>query len=299
LHQPLDFFVRPIHVTLDRVRYRKHSKLSISRTRAIQDQALDFFERYWEIEEIMEARRPFCHPLPNRKVTKPDDVRSLAKRLRSVWQLGSDPLPNVHELLELLGIKVFELPISDRTFDGFSAETTQGPVVVIARWLNQDIPRKRMTEVHELAHIILQIPDEVSEREEEKIVWQFAGELLLPEESFRDAFGKRTCIDLSELLEFKAHFGASMMAIVYRAKQLELITDSAYRSFFRYANAQGWRRVGEPGVSVYTGSESYSRFRTLVHRGVVEQRISESKAAAYLHQSIAELHHDLDKMTFK
>jgi hypothetical protein len=51
------------------------------------------------------------------------------------WNLGVDPLPNVQQLLEDKGIKVFELATEDRQFDGLKAGTDAGPVVVLASWL--------------------------------------------------------------------------------------------------------------------------------------------------------------------
>ena len=63
-------------------------------------------------------------------------------------------------------------------------------MVVIAGWLDKNLPWKRMTEVHELAHVVLNIPDNVPAKEMERIVSRFAGVLLLPEESFRKMFGE-------------------------------------------------------------------------------------------------------------
>jgi hypothetical protein len=64
------------------------------------------------------------------------------------WNLGLAPFPNVQRLLEDKGIKVFELATEDRQFNGLKADTEAGPVVVLASWLNSNLPGKRMTEVH-------------------------------------------------------------------------------------------------------------------------------------------------------
>ena len=299
LDQPLDFFIRPFHESLTDIRFRRRiSKLAESKKNQLVGNAKDFFERYWEIERILEVTHPFDNPVPQKVVTKPEQVAGLAEILREEWGLGSNPLPNVHQLMEFHGIKVHELSTDDKAFDGFSAISENGPVVVIASWLNEDIPRKRMTEVHELAHILLNIPKEIEEKEEEKIVWEFTGQLLMPKEELTDWFGKRSRISLAELIELKENLGVSIMAIVYRANKLGLLSKQATTSFFKYANREGWRSKGEPGKDVYKGSESSTRFETLVHRAVIEEKITEAKAAALLKRPLSELRASLKGVTF-
>ena len=116
---------------------------------------------------------------------------------------------------------------------------------MVASWLNRVIPGKRMTEVHELAHAVLHLP-ELEEAEEEKLVNRFASELLLPEEQFRSFWGaRRKAISLGELIQMKAFFGSSIMVIVYRARQLDLISKEAcwegreYRASRSRACAEG------------------------------------------------------------
>jgi len=294
LRQPLDFFLRPFRLELSEVSYRKKSVVNKTQRIAIQEQALDFFERYWEIEELLGEHRPFNNPLPMSPVNSVDEIAERARQLRKAWSLGPGPLPNVHELMELNGIKVHELKKCPKDFDGFAAKTPEGPVMVIADWLNKDIPRKRMTEVHELSHVVLSVPEGLSEREEENMIWDFSGELLLPEDAFRDAFGKcRTAVTLGELIRIKALFGASIMAIVRRAEKLDIISNSAAKKFWIFANRYKWRSNGEPGGDVYRGNESHSRFRTLVYRAVTEERVSISKGAAFLHTSVTELREKL------
>jgi Zn-dependent peptidase ImmA (M78 family)/transcriptional regulator with XRE-family HTH domain len=285
LHQPADFFFRSFRVELADINFRKRLKLSATEPSAIVEKAKDFFERYCEVEQLLGCIIPFERPFTeNEMVVSEADAETAARRLREEkWNLGGDPLPNVHELLELKGIKVHEAETMDEAFDGFSGMANGSPVVVIAGWLDKNLPRKRMTEVHELAHVVLNIPDNVPAKEMERIVSRFAGALLLPEESFRKMFGEgRRTISLGELIQIKAFFGASIMAIMKRAEQLNLISRPVYERFSMVANQQRWRSEGEPGDDKYCGDESHSRFRQLVFRAVAEGVISSSKGAAYL-----------------
>lgn len=285
LHQPADFFFRSFRVELADINFRKRVKLSATEQSAIVEEAKDFFERYCEVEQLLGCVILFERPFTEKEVVRSEaDAENAARLLRNdKWNLGGDPLPNVHELLELKGIKVHESETMDEAFDGFSGMANGSPVVVIARWLNKNLPRKRMTEVHELAHVVLNIPEIVSAKEIERIVSRFAGALLLPEESFRKMFGEgRRTISLGELIQIKAFFGASIMAIMKRAEQLGLISRPVYERFSMVANQQRWRSEGEPGDDEYCGDESHSRFRQLVFRAVAEGVISSSKGAAYL-----------------
>lgn len=295
LDQPIDFFFRPERASfVQPLRFRCQAGLSKSEQQGIAEYAVDFFERYYEIEDISDSRMDFVQPLPDDPVSNPDEAMRMAKALRREWELGCDPLPNVHELMELKGIKVCEAPTDNTQFNGLCSRTQRGPVVVLGSWLNQNLLRKRMTEVHELAHIVLRVPADLSKKDEEKLVWSFAGELFLPEEAFRDAFGEnRTSLAIAELIELKQLFGASIMAIVYRAKTLGLIDDALFQAFWKYVSANHWRKNGEPEDDRYEGNESHSRFRQLVLKAVAEDKISMSKGAAFLHMDLDQFRREL------
>jgi Zn-dependent peptidase ImmA (M78 family) len=291
LGQSPDFFFRPFTLHLKHIKFRKRVRFGVKEEESIRERALEFFERYHEIEELIGDTRKFQGKLQLKPVKTPEEAESAADKLRAEWKLGRDPLPNLSELLESKGIKVFEVDIIDAAFDGFSAETEAGPVIVVAKGLNP--LRKRMTIIHELAHIVLEIAPSVSQKEEEAIAARFAGALLMPKEKFEAEFGRiRKSISLTELIELKVNFGASIWAIMMRARQLELINEAVFVRFCRVASQ--WRSdKKEPGDERYQGNEGHSRFRQLVHRAVAEGQISMSKGAGMLNQGLGELRKDL------
>lgn len=292
LGRPVDFFFRPIGLELKRIEFRKRSSLGKRAETAVLERSLDFFERYVEIEDLLGEQRRFVNPLKRSRTKHPEQAEERATGLRGDWGLGTAPIPNVHELLEDNGIKVHEVEVSDDRFDGFSAWTEAGPVVVVSTNLNNNLLRKRMTLVHELAHIVLEIPDDLSRKETEGITSWFAGAFLLPPETFGREFGKhRDAISLGELIELKLHFGTSIWAIMYRARQLGWISESVYNRFCR--QAARWRSAKrEPGDDRYReeglSRETHSRFRQLVYRAVAEGEISASKGAELMDQSLSD-----------
>jgi Zn-dependent peptidase ImmA (M78 family) len=195
-------------------------------------------------------------------------------------------------LLERKGFKVCELEM-DQKRDGFSAEAEGRPLVVLGQIDNT--PRKRMTCVHEAAHIILPMPED--EKLEEKIAYRFAGAFLLPQEVFVYEFGKfRHRIGLSELMELKDVFGVSMMGIMMRAKQLQMISNETHVKFCKYANKQGWRKMGEPDDDRCMCDETPARFKQLVRRAVAEENFTLSKGAALLKLDLNSFRKELQGM---
>jgi len=241
-----DFFFRSFSLELDNVSFRKRSGLSKKVENIILESAKDFFERYLEVEEIVNDKveyQPLEESITASSRPEPED---LAIKLREAWELGSDPINNVHELLEEKGIKVYLSNDSDPKFDGLCADSLQNekeiPYVVLSRTCN--ILRRRMTAVHELAHIASeQFVEDLSERDEEKYVNKVAGSILLPEKEFVNVFGKnRNQVAFQELVDMKRLFGVSISSIMYRARELSLITEARYKGFiFKLGNK--WRRA--------------------------------------------------------
>ena len=294
LAQPLDFFFRPFTLKLEQIKFRKRARLSKKAEASIREQALEYFERYHAIEELTGEIREFEGKARSKPIATPEEADDAADALRDRWDLGRDPLPNLVELLEAQGIKVYETELEEPDCDGFSAETESGPVIVLAPTTN--LLRKRMTLAHELAHVVLPLAESLSAAEEENIAKRFAGSLLLPKETFSAEFGKiRNAISLAELIEMKATFGASIFAIMMRAKQLGLISEAVFVRFCKEAVA--WRSAKrEPGDDRYCGNESHSRFKQLVQRAVAEDQISMSKGAALLRQNLGTFRRELQEV---
>ncbi len=286
LNQGYDFFFRPMKVKMNNIRFRKKVRMSKRVENSIIEKATDFFERYCEIEEIVGDVQSFNNPLKEFEVSNVESAEEAAKILREKWNLGNDPIPNVHELLELKGIKVYQIDENDEYFDGLCATTDVGPVVVVSKRLEKNLPRKRMTTIHEMAHAVMNVPDNIDKKMEEQITNRFAGAFLMPKDTFIAVFGKhRTSMLLGELIEIKSYFGTSIWSIVYRAKQLGQINESSFLNFCR--SASSWRtNKKEPGDDNYKGDEHHSRFMQLVYRAFAQDIISESKATELLKVSI-------------
>ena len=140
--------------------------------------------------------------------------------------------------------------------------------------------------MHELGHLLLQLPEELDEKGKEKYCHYFANAMLLPVDAFLREIGrKRRQLFMSELIPIKEYFGISVSAILKRARDLDVITDSCYQSFYiRFIS----KNRKESGLGEYLGRESSNRFMQLLYRATSEELISMSRAAEIANMKLAD-----------
>lgn len=292
---PVDFFLSRNVISLENLHFRKKSSLSKSIEESLKEKARDFFSRYLEIEQITNDNIHCLNPLRNDICVSLDDAERLADKLRSEWELGCDPLPNLMQLLESKGIKIFEFSEEEAKIDGFCWEARQEDSLYLMA-INQDntdVPRKRFSIAHELGHLLLNMPQEIEPKFEEKLANKFASVFLMPAKTFMADFGRsRHKIAIKELAEIKRNWGVSYAASIYRAHDLDIISDSTKDSFYYFATGRGWKKMGaEP--QDYLGTEKSTRFEQLVLKAAAEGDISLLKGASLLHVSLEEFREEL------
>jgi Zn-dependent peptidase ImmA (M78 family) len=283
-------------LALESVEFRKNKITSRKDEASIKASVLSAVERYLEIEDIVGLSsvawaRPQGAPF---SVKDPPDAEAVAMRLRSAWNLGLDPIPNLAEFLEEQGVKVIPLALGERV---------SGLMCVARRREGEDVPvvivnqhdtgeRQRFTLAHEIGHHVLQGP----EAKIEKLAHWFAGALLMPAEMLWREVGKhRESLSIGELLELKALLMTSVQAITYRLKDLGIIGQPVFKRLFDEFEARGWRTppYAEPDP---VDPEKPERFTRLCYRAVAERAISESKAAELLGITVRELDRRLDSV---
>jgi len=286
LNVRLDFFFSNGQVVqFEKLEYRKKVKLSKTEAIAINETAKDWFSRYFELEELMNAHIPFENPLEGMLIQHESDIEKAADTLREQWELGTKPIPNVIEMLEQRGVKVLEVQATDG-FQGFSAEANGRLVIVLNA--NDDAFRKRFTALHELAHIVLQFTEGL---DIERYCHRFAGAVLFPQQSVMETFSsKRKKLAFAELLQQKCYYGISIQALLRRLRDLDIINEATYKGFLIWMTKVGYR-TKEPGQ--YAGLEKPMRFSQLLYRAAIEEVISLSKVAGLNNQSLSEFRGEL------
>jgi Zn-dependent peptidase ImmA (M78 family) len=160
------------------------------------------------------------------------------------------------------------------------------PLIVLNKEkLRKALDRKRLTALHELGHLVLNL-ENFKERDEEKLCHYFAGAMLIPSTTLKKELGgKRSRLSLNELSALKQQYGISMQALVYRAKDLGIVSENYLKQFFFMFTQMGYRNE-EPVA--YEGYEHSNRFSQLLFRALAEEFISMSKAASLSNQKLAQ-----------
>lgn len=280
-----EYFFRPGSVDLDGIEYRKRSSLPKKRLDAITHEVMDQIERRVELENLFPQSpvQPFATVGGlDSSITTMDQIEGVADRVREAWSLGFDPIPDLIDVLETHGIRVFMIDAgADSKFDGLAARVAAMPIVVVGRHWPGD--RQRFTLAHELGHLMLE-GRLANDLDEEKACHRFAGAFLFPRASVLQELGeRRNAVELKELGLLKEEFGLSMAGILYRARDLGVISPAYLEERLKWFRFKGWFR-GEPGRS-YPGEKAHV-FEQLVFHALAEDYIGESKAAELMNMPL-------------
>ncbi len=292
LDLPVDYFFKVSDVKLENLEFRKRSTLSQKEIEAARLKTMDYLEKYLEIEELLNVENKFTNPFKKNLIRNEQDIEKYANELREVWSLGLDPIPDVIALLEENKIKVFEINAPDE-FSGLSSHT-DGVAVIVVNKTADNIVRKRFTALHELAHLIFNFPEDMPDKEIEHLCYSLAGAFLFPESVFKEELGKkRTSILLNELILLENYYGMSVQAIMWRAHDLQMISDSKFKDYNIWLNKSGNKKKE---LGNYRGGETPMRFKRLVYKALSEDIITNSKAAALLGKPLSELEEELTRL---
>ncbi len=263
-------------------------------TNAIKEKIRDQIERYLAIEDVLGLENEFSFGYENAVLTTSSDVKAQAVRLRKEWGLGEDAINDVQATLENHAVKVIDIDAPEG-FDGLSGVVNgKYPVIVLNRNISQS-ERRRMTALHELAHILFNqcFDPLLTTRQKESLCTVFANEMLLPSSVFLKVIGaNRKDISLNELIDLQIIYGISIDAMMMKAKELNVITEQRCRTYFIkknqnevFRNMVVDSRFDEPGSN---------RFLSLVYKAVASEFITVSKAASLLSSTMENVRNQLN-----
>lgn len=268
------------------IAYRKKAALPVKEQVRVENQVALL------LEERVRLQRKIQLPVENRIPVQffPADTLMQAEEaagtIREEWQLGKDPIASVTHVLEDHNVYVLEIDADER-FDGISlvaydtVKTDPLPVsaaVVTRQGIVGD--RQRFCLAHELGHLVLQ----KGEADAEKAAHRFSSAFLAPADTIKKEVGaKRTRIEWQELLLLKQQFGMSVQALLYRMKDLGIITQSHYEDWFVRLSMYGYKRVEPQPLP----QEESHWLRRNVLRALSEGLISDKEAEELLGERVA------------
>ena len=271
----MDYFFNSFQIELGEIKFRKKSSFSISKENSLKEQIKIKLENYIWIEDTLSIDYNFKNSIKDIKVDSLDDIEKSVSLLRNEWNIGIDPIHNLIQLLEDKEIKVIELYNVDEKFDGLATYVNDKyPVIVV----NGDfvVERKRFTLLHELGHLLLNLP-KCENKEQEQFCNKFASEFLFPSDIVVKEFGgKRNNITFPELINAQKKYGISIRAIIYRLVDTGILSKNKHVDFYKRLNLNPSLKR-EVDKTRFETPEISNRFEQLVYRALAQENISISK----------------------
>ncbi|MER5477007.1 XRE family transcriptional regulator [Streptomyces sp. NPDC002734] len=265
---PLDFFEGEAveEIPSDSVAFRARSKLTAGR----RDVALSVGRLAVELEELISSR--FRLPEADLPSLDKPDPENAAEMLRSRWGLGQAPISNMVHLLESKGVRVFSLAPEYAEIDAFSFWRDKTPFVFLNTLKSAE--RSRFDAAHELGHLVMHGPvRSLVGAQAEQEANAFASAFLMPRRSVASHMPHGAFLD--QILKGRQIWRVAALALTYRLRDLEMLSDWQYRNLVVELSKRGYRS-GEPGGIQRETSQIFQKvFRSLRDRGITPADIAE------------------------
>lgn len=256
------------------INYRKSSKFTLKNKGIVEEITKEKLQKYLEVEDIIPVKKNNNLSIENLGFTidSLDEIEEEVIILRDKLKLGLEPISNMINLLESLGIIVIFIDTING-FDGKEGLVNNKPFIIVANDKPGD--RQRYNLAHELGHLLVKFDN----LDPEQVANYFAGAFLIPKESLLNDLGeKRRKLSLFELENLKRKYKVSMQSIIYRSYQVGIISEGEKIRLFKQFSMLGYRK-DEP---INIEKEETFKFENMICELVSEGYISESKAAEYL-----------------
>jgi Zn-dependent peptidase ImmA (M78 family)/transcriptional regulator with XRE-family HTH domain len=275
--------VVPPTVKVEFIAYRKGSSLSKKEQANVESLVSSKLEDIVKIQDLLFASNKPNLPVKHYKINKMEDVEIVSTDLRSKWKLGLDPIGNITSLLENNFVHVIFIN-SAKCFDGISAlaytNNTQLKAAAVISKNNIPGERQRLNLAHELGHIVLDVANSL---DEEKVAFRFGGAFLAPKETVLNLVGsRREHFQVRELLILKKIFGISIQALLFRLKDLDIISQTSFSNWYRIINKNNWKKSEPMPIK----EETSHWFEKNVLHSFSEGLISSDEAARLLGEEI-------------
>lgn len=268
--------------------FRKKKRLTGQNLELLEELIQDEVAKYLEIIEMnnidtdnIKLKKYSCNNL--------EDAEKVANDFRNYIKISNkQPISDLINILENLGIIIIQIKNPDNRFDdfdGLSEIVNNIPVIVLLDGI-KDGARQRFTIAHELGHLVLNINND--KLDEEKLCNRFASALLMPKEAIINEFGySRGNINFFELTAFKNEFKVSYAAIVYRLKDLNIISEYLYKNLSIFLS----QRIGKNDPNPIQPEISY-QFKKIVYKLEADEIISVNKACELLGVTVDEYNNE-------
>lgn len=284
LDRPLSYFVSPpVPAVVSRRRDTAHAHDS---TRALDAELEQFaadvrtlleMELLGVVERASEARVPRDH----------DSAERMAGGLRRRLGLTDEPIPNLGETCERLGLCTFAAPFGAGGPDGGCVEVSDALQTLGVAVINGDAPagRRRMTLAHELGHWLCgDAYDSEASLDSERMINSFAIHFLAPRAGVLAVWSRHADWQLRDrALTIGASFRLSWSATLGQLRNLNLISYDEHRALTGNEPRSGdYMRLGLSWDDELSSPYVSPGFAAACLNGYVTSRLTSDRAVELL-----------------
>ncbi len=210
-----------------------------------------------------------------------DTIDDIAYAVRSFWQIPGGPIKNLIARLEQASCLVFSVDFKIDKIDEVVQWIPPSPPIIL---VNSSAPadRIRLSLAHALGHLVMH-RNELPYKEMEHEANRFAAAFLMPEHDIIDDLRPVT---IQHMLELKQYWKVSMQALIYRAKDLEVISERRFKSLFQQLSRFGYRKREPYPI----GHETPRLVKNLLDKYRIELGYTDEELARLLRIKIQDLY---------
>lgn len=242
LGYPVSFFFEGDFESIDAnaVSFRSFSKMSAKECSA----ALSAGSLGLQLTQWIEDR--FSLPTPNLlDLSDETDPEIAAVTMRHHWGIGERPIGNVIGLLETNGIRVLSLAENTASVNAFSFWRDNSAYIFLNNFKTAE--SSIFDTAHELGHLVMHkhggaLGDRNAEREADR----FASSFLMPANDVKSRISYPITADT--IIRAKARWRVSAMAMCYRLRTLEVLSEWQYKSLCIELGKRGYRTSEPIGI---------------------------------------------------
>ena len=272
---PPQFFLQPGEILPVNLSYRKRKNVPAKLLTPIEAH-INIIRRH--VQFITRATVQTVKQLPLYKVSQENTPENIAALLRKKWKVPAGTIDNLSRLLEEQHIIISSFDFDTDRVDSRSMLTDDNyPVIFLNRNLLGD--RQRFSLAFELGHLIMHtfcvVPHNRDINHEANV---FAAEFLMPAKEIIKDF--KDGITLPLLGELKRKWKVSMIALLYRADDLGLLTPNQKRYLIQQFNDQKIRRREPQQLDV--AKENPQQMQYLLNQFMKKNKLSLPQMATLL-----------------
>lgn len=249
---PPQFFLLPGEIMPVNLSYRKRKNVPAKLLTPIEAH-INIIRRHVQLVTLAGEQQPPELPVYSVETGTHDRPAAntpgyIAAQLRKKWNVPVGPVDNMVTLLENHGIIISSFDFGTNRVDSRSILTDgHCPIIFLNKNLLGD--RQRFSLAYELGHLIMHsfciVPHQHDVNHEANL---FAAAFLMPQQDIAADFAEGITLPL--LGELKRKWKVSMIALLYRADDLGLLTPNQKRYMIQQFNNQKIRRREPPQLDV-------------------------------------------------